>query len=133
MRVGDELETAEHLIDGSVVQLYGEVALDFNPIHFDDVAAARLGFPARIAHGMISGGVLNRMLTHNLGQDWLRSGRLDIKFVRPVLVGDTILAGGTVTGATPLSADVWVRDSEGRDVIIGTATLPPANADSARP
>lgn len=120
---GDPLSTTEHTIDSSVVQLYAEVADDFNPIHFEDVAAQRLGFPSRIAHGMIGGGVLNRMLTQNFGSDWLRKGQLDIKFIRPVLVGDTVVAGGVLTTTSPISAQVWVRDSGGNDVIVGTATL----------
>ena len=123
MSPGDSLATVRHAIDDSVVQLYAEVADDFNPIHFDDSAARRLGFPSRIAHGMISGGVLNRMLTHSFGADWLRNGHLDIKFIRPVLVGDTVIAGGVLTATSPMSAEVWVRDGEGHDVIIGTASL----------
>ncbi len=72
---------------------------------------------------MISGGVLNRMLTQNFGSDWLRNGQLDIKFIRPVLVGDTVVAGGVLTTTSPISAQVWVRDSKGNDVIVGTATF----------
>jgi acyl dehydratase len=123
MSPGDSLTIAEHTIDAPVVQLYAEVAIDFNPIHFDDVAAQRLGFPTRIAHGMISGGVLNRMLTLNFGSEWLQHGQLDLKFIRPVFVGDTVTAGGVVTSTGPTAAEVWVRDSGGRDVIVGTASL----------
>ncbi|MDX6234686.1 MAG: 3-hydroxybutyryl-CoA dehydratase [Nocardioidaceae bacterium] len=110
-------------ITPSVVRAYAEVAGDFNPIHFDDAAARAVGLPRRSAHGMISGALLSRLLTRVHGDAWLRSGVLSIKFVRPVLVGERVVA--RAMPAEPESATLVVRvdNEEGLPVIVGHARL----------
>lgn len=121
--VGDVLEPVSLTVDGSVVAAYAEVADDPNPIHFSDAAAQALGFPRAIAHGMISGALLSRMLTRNLGAAWVSGGRLSIRFVAPVLVGSTVTARGVVTGTSPLAIEVRAETEDGTAVIVGTAQL----------
>lgn len=104
-----------------VVQAYAEVAGDFNPIHFDDEAARAIGLPARIAHGMISGALLSKLLTREFGERWLRGGALTIKFVRPVFVGDVVSA--RAVEREPGIWDVEVRNGEDAPVVVGAARL----------
>ena len=120
---GAALEPVELVVDPEVVQRYGAVASDFNPIHFSDDAAGTLGLPGRIAHGMISGGLLGRLLARNLGEAWLRRGTLRVKFVRPVLVGQRVVARGEVVGTDPLVVAVRVENEHGDAVIVGEAAL----------
>lgn len=120
---GQQLEPVELTVDAAVVAAYGEVANDPNPIHFSDTAARALGFPAAIAHGMISGALLSRMLTRNLGPAWLQRGCLRLRFVAPVLVGSTVVARGQVTAADPLIVAVRAETADGTAVIVGTAEL----------
>ena len=119
--IADELVAVSLTVDGDVVLRYGTVAEDFNPIHFDDAAARTLGLPGAIAHGMIAGALVNRMLAANLGPDWLRAGRLELKFVRPTPVGATVTARGRVRGRQPLIIDVEVVAEDGSALIVGTA------------
>lgn len=120
---GDHLGELAFEVTGSVVSAYASVANDHNPIHFDDGAARASGLPQRIAHGMISGAVLSRLLTRELGDRWLTSGVLSLKFVRPVLVGERIVARAVVRTTSPMTLDVRVENSQGDPVILGYARI----------
>ncbi len=121
--VGQLLEPVDLLVDASVVAAYAEVARDPNPLHFSDTAARALGFPAAIAHGMISGALIMRMLASELGWGSERTGRLSLRFVAPVLVGQRVRTEGVVTAVAPLRIDVTARTDDGVVVITGTAEL----------
>jgi acyl dehydratase len=111
------------LVDDPVVALYGDAAGDHNPIHFDDEAARKLGLPGAIAHGMISGALLGRLVAGALGPQWLRRGHMRLKFIAPVEVGSTVVARGEVTSTDPLAIEIRAETTTGVLVIVGTATL----------
>lgn len=111
------------LVDEHVVERYADVANDHNPIHFDDEAARQLGLPRAIAHGMISGALLGRLIAAHLGPHWLHRGRVRLKFVGPVEVGSTVIARGWVTSTDPPSIDIRAETSTGVVAIVGTAAL----------
>ncbi|MBC9177271.1 MaoC family dehydratase [Pseudoroseomonas ludipueritiae] len=96
---------------------YAEITGDFNPVHVDEVFAAATPFGKPIAHGMLSLNLLWQSLRRGLGTVPLT---LDIRFVRPVLSGTRVTAGGTAREDGP-GYDVWVRDEGGEPVIVGTA------------
>ncbi|MCW2666895.1 MAG: hypothetical protein JWN57_1857 [Frankiales bacterium] len=123
LQVGAELRPVTLTVDGAVVAAYGDAGRDPNPIHFSDQAAQALGFPRAIAHGMISGALLSRMLTRNLGAAWVTAGQLSLRFVAPVLVGSTVTARGVVTAVDPLVVAVRAETDDGTAVIVGTAQL----------
>ena len=78
------------LVNDELVRRYAELTEDFNPVHVDEAAAAKSRFGGRIAHGMLSGGLISAVLGMDLpgpGALWL-SQRM--KFTRPVMLGDTI-------------------------------------------
>jgi acyl dehydratase len=83
---------------------YAGASGDFNPIHWSDGAAAALGLPDVIAHGMLTMGTALRVVT-----DWAGDpGRVRsyyVRFTKPVVVP---AAGGTVvefTGTVTAVAD----------------------------
>ncbi len=120
---GHVLNPCSSTISAGMVAAYALVAKDPNPIHFFDEAARALGFPGAIAHGMISGAMMSKMLTSNIGAPWVERGHLRLRFVAPVLVGETVTASGTVTGTGPLVIDVRATRADGTAVIVGTATV----------
>ncbi|MCA0295174.1 MAG: dehydratase [Actinobacteria bacterium] len=79
---------------------YAGASGDFNPIHWSDGAAAALGLPDVIAHGMLTMGTALRVVT-----DWTGDpGRVRsyyVRFTKPVVVpadgGTEVQFGGTVT------------------------------------
>ena len=123
LRPGDELAPHALTVDDAVVAAYAQVARDWNPIHFDDAAARALGFSGRIAHGMISGALVSRMLTAALGVEWLERGHLQLRFVAPLAVGAGVHARGTVRQSRPLLIDIRAETDDGTAVLVGTATL----------
>jgi acyl dehydratase len=83
---------------------YAGASEDFNPIHWSDRAATKVGLPGVIAHGMLTMALAGRAVT-----TW--AGRPDavvdysVRFSRPVLVpdddeGTEIEVSGVVRGVT---------------------------------
>ncbi|BDV31533.1 MaoC/PaaZ C-terminal domain-containing protein [Microbacterium terricola] len=83
--VGDIVaERSIHLTRESLVR-YAGASGDFNPIHFRDDVAARVGLPGVLAHGMLTMGLAVETLVPWLGD----SGRIleyGVRFTRPVVV-----------------------------------------------
>ncbi len=75
------------------VQVFADMTLDYNPVHFDDRFIAAKGFKNRICHGLLVGG----MVTQVGGQiGWLASG-MSFRFKKPVYIGDTVTCTVTIT------------------------------------
>jgi len=73
-----------HLTRESLVR-YAGASGDFNPIHYRDDVAARVGLPGVLAHGMLTMGLAVETIVPWLGD----SGRIleyGVRFTRPVVV-----------------------------------------------
>lgn len=102
---------------------YAEITADYNPIHVDAEFAARTPMKGIIAHGTMSMNLLWQAIAATFGADAVRRTTLDIRFVKPVRIGDTVEAGGTRAAGTDDTWDVWVRNQAGEPVIAGTARI----------
>ena len=100
-----------------------------NPIHHDPAFAENAGLQAPIATGVMSSAFLSEMLTKAFGIDWIRSGSIDVKFIRPIYAGDTLTMRGRITGKSETSTgvrialDIWCETQRGKPVTVGTATV----------
>jgi len=100
-----------------------------NPIHYDPAFARNAGLPAPIATGVMSSALLSEMLTTAFGVDWIRSGSIDVRFIRPIYAGDTVTARGRITGKSPtntgvrIALDIWCEIQQGEPVTVGTADV----------
>jgi len=112
-------------------------------LHTDVDHARAAGLDRLIASGTQSEGLLIGFLIDTFGSaDWYRGGQLDIRFVKPVTVGDTVrpalrwTSRGERAGALHVTAECWCELEDGERVIDGTATcwirLDPGNAPQAR-
>lgn len=73
-----------HLTRESLVR-YAGASGDFNPIHYSDDVAARVGLPGVLAHGMLTMGLAGATIVPWLGD----AGRITdygVRFTRPVVV-----------------------------------------------
>jgi acyl dehydratase len=93
--VGEELPALAKIVTREDVRAYAEASGDRNPLHQDDDVARALGFPGVIAHGMFTMAHMASCVTRWLG-DAEGVTRLRAQFRAPVLMGETIVAGGTV-------------------------------------
>ena len=78
------------------IELFAEVSTDRNPVHLDDAYAQDTIFGGRIAHGMLTAGLISAVIGEQLpGHGTIYLGQ-SLKFLAPVRPGDTVLAEVTV-------------------------------------
>jgi 3-hydroxybutyryl-CoA dehydratase len=100
-----------------------------NPIHYDPAFAKDAGLPAPIATGVMSSALMSEMLTKAFGIEWLRSGSIEVKFIRPIYAGDTLTARGRITTKSETGAgvrialDIWCETQRGESVTVGSASV----------
>lgn len=84
------------LITDRDIELFAEVSTDRNPVHLDDCYARDTIFEGRIAHGMLTAGLVSAVIGEQLpGHGTVYLGQ-SLKFMAPVRPGDTVLAEVTV-------------------------------------
>jgi len=110
-------------VDQAVILAYAEMTDDFNPIHVDPVFAATTPLGGVIAHGTMSLNLIWQSISATFGEDAIGGALLDVKFVRPVRIGDTVRAGGSAVPAADGRHAVWVKNQDGVEVISGTLDL----------
>ncbi|HMM74128.1 MAG TPA: MaoC family dehydratase [Gammaproteobacteria bacterium] len=108
-----------------IVLAYGRLTEDFNPLHIDPAFAARTPMGGCIAHGTMSICLLWQSLFRSFGALEPERIALDVRFVQPVRVGETIHAGGELQEGEVDCYTVWVRGDDGADRVTGTARLLP--------
>ncbi|MEL7115091.1 MAG: MaoC family dehydratase [Pseudomonadota bacterium] len=74
------------------IQLFAEVSTDRNPVHLDDDYAQDTIFEGRIAHGMLTAGLISAVIGEQLpGHGTVYLGQT-LKFMAPVRPGDMVHA-----------------------------------------
>jgi phosphate acetyltransferase/phosphate butyryltransferase len=94
IQVGDELPPLSKSISQRQIDCYSGVRP--RSIHTDPEWARRKGFAAPLAQGMMSTAYVSEMMVALLGEGFVEGGRMSVKFVKPVLVGDTLTMRGMV-------------------------------------
>ena len=76
------------------IELYAEVTTDRNPVHLDEAYARGTMFRGRIAHGMLTAGLISAVIGEQLpGHGTVYLGQT-LKFLAPVRPGDEVYADG---------------------------------------
>lgn len=97
LRIADRVETAEVTVTAQAVDRFADLSGDRFALHMDDAAARALGFPARVAHGLLVLSLIDGLKNQAPAQfDAIASLGWDIRFRAPVLVGDRLRAVFTV-------------------------------------
>ena len=94
LTIGQELPARQFRITRDSLVRYAGASGDFNPIHYRDDFAQKVGLPGVLAHGMLTMGLAVQVVVDFVGG----SGQIldyQVRFTKPVLVdaGD----GATVT------------------------------------
>lgn len=96
---GLSFDTGAMMVTESHIVQFAGLSGDFFDVHMDDQFAQDLGFPRRIAHGLLglilTDGLKNRARTVFAG---VASLNWNWNFRSPIFVGDRIMAKVTVTG-----------------------------------
>lgn len=94
--------------DADIVLLAG-ITGDLNPVHVDEDFASRTMFKGRIAHGMLSAGLISAVLGTRLpGPGCIYLGQ-SLEFKAPVRIGDTVEARATIKEIIPEKRRVVVQ------------------------
>jgi 3-hydroxybutyryl-CoA dehydratase len=116
----------EKVIIDSDIEMFAKVSTDHNPVHIDEEYAQNTMFKGRIAHGMLSAGLISAVIGEQLPGHGTIYMAQNLKFLAPVRPGDTVHAQVTVTDIQPEKSRVkldCVCTVDGKNVIIGDATV----------
>ncbi len=83
-------------VDSASVRAFAAITGDYNPLHFDEEFAAKTRFGRLIAQGGLATGLLHALVAMELPGAGSVFVRQSWKFPKPVYIGDTITAVGTV-------------------------------------
>lgn len=129
--VGQTARLGKTITEADIL-LFAAVSLDTNPVHMDAEAAKESVFKERVAHGMLSAGLISAVLGTRLpGAGTLYLGQT-LTFRRPVKIGDTVVAEVEVTALDPAKKRATLRTTcsvAGKVVIEGEATVMPRSRD----
>lgn len=96
-------------------------------VHTDDEFAKACGIPSRAASGAMVQGYVVDFLADVFGEDWLGCGSFNLKFVAPVLIGESIVpkarSSKTVdeSGRTRVDVELVCENQSGDRLAVGTA------------
>ncbi|WP_424932681.1 MaoC family dehydratase [Amaricoccus macauensis] len=74
------------------IEMFAELSTDHNPVHLDDDYARDTIFEGRIAHGMLTAGLISAVIGEQLPGHGTVYLKQDLKFLAPVRPGDRVEA-----------------------------------------
>ena len=108
------------------IEMFAQISTDRNPVHLDDDYAQDTIFEGRIAHGMLTAGLISAVIGEQLpGHGTVYLGQ-SLKFLAPVRPGDLVHAEVTVTDIEPARRRVKMAchcSVDGKKVLVGEATV----------
>jgi 3-hydroxybutyryl-CoA dehydratase len=112
LAIGQTASFAKTVTEADIL-MFAAVSGDTNPVHIDAEYAATTPFRQRIAHGMLSAGLISAVLGTKLpGPGTVYLGQ-SLKFRAPVKLGDTVTA----------TAEVIALDAEKKRATLKTLCL----------
>ena len=105
---------------------YAGASGDFNPMHHDDTVATQVGNPSVFGHGMLTAGLMARVVKDWFGPEAMR--KFQVRFSKQVWPGDTVTFTAAVTakreegGERLVDLECVATNQDGVEVLTGTAT-----------
>ena len=125
LSVGQSAEYSKRITDREI-RAFAEITGDNNPVHLDEEAASKSMFGGRIAHGMLSAGLVSAAIATKLpGPGSIYLGQ-SMKFTAPVRIDDIVTVTLTVTELLPkkrVKLSTVCRNQNGDMVLDGEATI----------
>jgi 3-hydroxybutyryl-CoA dehydratase len=129
LKIGDSAQISK-IITEEMVHDFAKATGDFNPIHMDQAYAEKTFFKGRIAHGVLSIGLLSAVLGNILPGGGTIYLSQEVKFLAPVRIGETLTIRVEVIELIPEKNRARFKttctNQEGQMVVDGTAwAMPP--------
>jgi 3-hydroxybutyryl-CoA dehydratase len=125
LAVGMSASVAKTITEADIV-LYAAVSTDTNPVHINEEAAEHSIFKGRVAHGMLSAGLISAALGTKLPGPGTIYLSQSLRFRAPVRPGDTVTATVEVTTLDPERKRATLKTTclvKGKPVIEGEALV----------
>jgi 3-hydroxybutyryl-CoA dehydratase len=129
LKVGDSAQISKTITETDIND-FAKVTGDFNPVHLDQAYAEKTIFKGRIAHGLLSVGLLSNVLGNILPGHGTIYLSQEVRFLAPVRIGDTITARVEVIELIPEKNRAKFKttciNQDGKEVVEGVAWgMPP--------
>lgn len=86
------VRSLQKIVTDQDIEMFAEISTDRNPVHLDDQYAQDTIFEGRIAHGMLTAGLISAVIGEQLpGHGTVYLGQT-LKFMAPVRPGDMVEA-----------------------------------------
>ena len=124
IEIGETASISKMISEADIVNYAGIIG-DFNPVHVNPEYAKTTMFGERIAHGMLTASFISTLVGCCIpGKNALYLSQ-EVKFVRPVKIGDTITATATVIekidAKRRVILDTTITNQRGEVVVAGKA------------
>jgi len=131
LKVGERAQFAK-TVSESDIYLYAGVTGDFNPAHINEEYAKRTFFKTRIAHGMLTAGLISTVMANHLPGPGTIYISQTVHFLAPVRIGDTVTAVAEVAALDPdknrVKMKTYCLNQDGTKVLDGEAIVSPPKA-----
>jgi 3-hydroxybutyryl-CoA dehydratase len=125
LEIGMSRDLLKEITDRDI-EMFAEVSTDRNPVHLDDAYAMDTIFGGRIAHGMLTAGLISAVIGEQLpGHGTVYLGQT-LKFMAPVRPGDMVRAVVTVRDIDYSKRRVTLEtvcEVDGKPVLKGEAVV----------
>ena len=126
LEVGQSAEFTK-TVSSEDVERFAEITGDFNPVHLDDAVAEKSVFGGRVAHGMLTAGLISATLAGKLPGPGTVYLSQTLRFTAPVRIGDTVTTRVEVTELIPAKRRVKLstvcRNQKNEVVVNGEAMV----------
>lgn len=125
--IGRTAQTSK-TISETDVYLFAGITGDFNPAHINEEAAKKSVFGTRIVHGILATGLISAVIGMKLPGKGTIYLEQDAKFLKPIIIGDTITAQVEIQEIINASKGIIklitnVYNQNGENVITGYAVV----------
>ncbi len=129
LAVGARASLTKTISDADIVK-FAEATGDTNPVHLDDAYARGTSFGGRIAHGLLTAGLISAVLANRLPGPGTVYLSQTLEFKAPVRPGDTVTAEVEVVEVIGRRARLATRCllADGTLVLTGEAVVLPPRA-----
>lgn len=128
LKIGDK-EFVQKTISETDIYLYAGITGDLNPAHINEEYAKNTFFKGRIAHGMLTAGLISAVIGTKLPGPGTIYLAQELKFTAPVRIGDTIKAEAEIAEINTEKNIVKIKttctNQHGDVVLTGIATVKP--------
>jgi len=127
LSLGDSGQFTKSISENDIFR-FADASGDYNPLHIDETYARSTRFGKRVAHGILTAGIISTVLSSEIPGVGTIFLQLEIRFIKPVFINDRVTAKAWVEEIIKedrVRMLVACTNQHGEDVAIGNAIVMP--------